>query len=161
MQAMEDLYRKHAGAIRAYALRSASRADVADEITQDTFIRAFRAIGRFRGGSSFRTWLFSIAVNTTRTHMKRLNRHEPTPFDEALITEKSPEPESLGWLRRRLLNALATLPEGYREVVVMHDVLEMPHEEIARARRCTIGTSKSQLHKARARLRTILGGADV
>ncbi|MEQ9499305.1 MAG: sigma-70 family RNA polymerase sigma factor [Deltaproteobacteria bacterium] len=155
MKAMEQLYRRHHGAVYAYALRSAGAAHLADEITQDTFVRAFRGVERFRGGSKFSTWLFSIAVNCTRSHLAKRTAKDDVPLDEAVIGSHTPEPS--GWLRRRLEAALATLPEGYREVVVMHDVLQMPHEEIAQARNCTVGTSKSQLHKARAKLRALLG----
>ncbi len=154
MKAMEQLYRRHQGAVYAYALRSTGRPDAADEITQDTFVRAFRGVDRFRGGSKFSTWLFSIAVNQTRTRLAK-DARAAVPLEAEVEATTTPEPT--GWLRRRLEAALATLPEGYREVVVMHDVLQMPHEEIAEARNCTVGTSKSQLHKARAKLRALLG----
>lgn len=155
-RAMEQLYRRHAPAIHAYALRSVRRDDVADEVVQETFVRAFRALDRFRGRSTFRTWLFSIAINRTRTAMKKTRSAAPLEESTA-ITETSAEAP---WLERRLARALGALPEGYREVVIMHDVLGMAHDEIADVRRCSVGTSKSQLHKARAKLRGLLGGPD-
>lgn len=157
-RAMQTLYRKHADAVYAYALRATHSRDLADEVTQETFVRAFRALSRFEGRSTFRTWLFSIAVNRVRTHT-RSRRH----FEDLEVAERTlaaPEAASSPWLREQLERALDGLPEGYREVVLMHDVLGMGHEEIAQARRCAVGTSKSQLHKARARLRGLLGAAD-
>lgn len=158
---MAQLYRRHASVVYAYALRATGQGDLADEVVQETFIRAFRALPRFEGRSAFRTWLFSIAVNCGRTQVQKAGRRA-----EAALSEDTPVegPAPKGWLRRRLTEALAGLPDGYREVVIMHDVLEMGHEEIAEARQCSIGTSKSQLHKARAKLRTMLapmmGGLD-
>lgn len=156
-RAMERLYRKHAPAIRAYALRATQSSDIADEVTQETFVRAFKSLHRFEGRSTFRTWLFSIALNRTRTAAKRRARSFES-LDEEVAAPEGPAPT--GWLKKRLSRALGELPEGYREVVIMHDVLGMGHEEIADARRCSVGTSKSQLHKARAKLRGLLGGAD-
>lgn len=155
---MEQLYRAHSSAVYNYALKSSGRPHLADEITQDTFVRAFRGVAGFRQGAKFRTWLFAIAINSTRSHLEKDRRTATAPLDED--TAAADAPDATGWLRRRLETALATLPQGYREVVVMHDVLEMPHEEIAAARQCTVGTSKSQLHKARAKLRALLGDAD-
>jgi RNA polymerase sigma-70 factor (ECF subfamily) len=155
-RAMEQLYRRHAPAIHAYALRSTRSEDTAEEVVQETFVRAFRSLSRFEGRSTFRTWLFSIAVRRTRTAMKK--RPATEVLEDVPVADASPP--STPWLRRRLSRALGQLPQGYREVVVMHDVLGMGHDEIASARRCSVGTSKSQLHKARARLRSLLGGRD-
>lgn len=156
-RAMEQLYRRHAPALHAYALRSTQSSTVAEEVVQETFIRAFRGLSKFASRSSFRTWLFSIAINRTRTAMKKRPHHEV--LDEAMVeSEENAEAQRESpWLRRRLADALVQLPEGYRDVVVMHDVIGLGHEEIAQARSCSVGTSKSQLHKARARLRSLLG----
>ncbi|MEL6543607.1 MAG: sigma-70 family RNA polymerase sigma factor [Myxococcota bacterium] len=154
-RAMEQLYRAHAPAVHDYALRFARNRDVAEEVTQETFIRAFRSIGRFRGQSKFRTWLFSIAINRLRTEMqKRSKRSSDLDISDVEIGEEGPTPS--GMSRRALQRALAALPEGYREVVLMHDVQGMGHGEIAQLRGTSVGTSKSQLHKARAKLREIL-----
>jgi RNA polymerase sigma-70 factor (ECF subfamily) len=154
-RAMELLFRRHVQVVYTYALRATSDGAAAEEIAQETFIRAFRAIRRFDGRSSFRTWLFAIAINRMRTHAKKRSQDPSVALteDAALI---EPEEPSL-WTRKRLVTALGALPDGYRDAVIMHDVLEMEHDEIARARGCTVGTSKSQLHKARAKLRQILG----
>ncbi len=152
---MEQLYRAHAPAVHDYALRSSRNRDVAEEVTQETFIRAFRSIARFKGQSKFRTWLFSIAINRLRTEMgKRGRRASEIEFDDLELGEETPTPN--GMSRRTLLRALDELPDGYREVVLMHDLMGMGHQEIAELRETSVGTSKSQLHKARAKLREIL-----
>lgn len=153
---MERLYRRHVAAVHAYALRATRNEDLADEVTQETFVRAFRSLNRFEGRSTFRTWLFSIALNRTRTAVKKVRTDEA--LDEQMFAGETKT--STSWLKRRLTRALGELPDGYREVVIMHDVLGMGHDEIAGARRCSVGTSKSQLHKARAKLRGLLGAAD-
>ncbi|MCA9552718.1 MAG: sigma-70 family RNA polymerase sigma factor [Myxococcales bacterium] len=156
-RAMERLYRRHSDVIYAYALRVTAHADAAEDVVQETFVRAFRGLPSFEGRSTFRTWLFSIAMNRARTALKRgANRREAPLSDRVAAPEAPPDG---GWVRRQLTDALASLPEGYREVVVLHDVLELEHQEIAELRKCSVGTSKSQLHKARARLRTLLAPA--
>lgn len=153
---MEKLYRRHVASVHAYALRATRNQDLADEVTQETFVRAFRSLSRFEGRSSFRTWLFSIALNRTRTAVKKVRVSEP--LEENTYADETKT--STTWLKQRLTRALGELPDGYREVVIMHDVLGMGHDEIADARHCSVGTSKSQLHKARAKLRSMLGAAD-
>jgi RNA polymerase sigma-70 factor (ECF subfamily) len=155
-RAMEALYRRHAEVIHAYALRVTASPDAAEDVVQETFVRAFRSLGSFQGRSAFRTWLFSIAMNRARTAMKTQAQRRETALPEHAT---APEAPADGWIRRQLHEALARLPEGYREVVVLHDVLELEHQEIATLRKCSVGTSKSQLHKARARLRALLPAA--
>ncbi|MFO0725129.1 MAG: RNA polymerase sigma factor [Myxococcota bacterium] len=153
---MERLYRRHADLVYGYALRVLGRPDLAEDAAQETFIRAFRSIGRFDGRSSFKTWLVTIAINQSRTRRKQADRHgQSVPLEESHATSTDAEPGA-PWTRRRLVEALGRLPDGYREAVIMHDVLEMEHEEIAEARGCSVGTSKSQLHKARIKLRGML-----
>ncbi|MEL7305276.1 MAG: sigma-70 family RNA polymerase sigma factor [Myxococcota bacterium] len=151
-RAMEVLYRRHCNAIHDYALRFSRNRDVAEEVTQETFIRAFRSIKRFQGRSKFRTWLFSIAINRTKTELsKRGRREREQNIDEHEVSVAATD--APGMSRRSLDRALAQLPDGYREVVLMHDVMGLDHAEIAKLRKTSVGTSKSQLHKARAKLR--------
>lgn len=157
-RATEQLYRKHASKVYTYALRSTKNTDVAEEVTQETFIRAFRSISSFRGRAKFRTWLLSIAVNQVRTYARKPNCTQPLEEPDMIGGDVRAPTQPL--LKKRLNEALSELPAGYRDVVVMHDVLGMAHEEIAEARRCTVGTSKSQLHKARAKLRELLKGME-
>lgn len=148
---MKTLYDRHAERIRAYALRASGRTDVADEVAQETFIRAFKGLKKFDGRSCFSTWLFAIALNRTRTELGRRRPAETLEADA--LADPHPPAERDAWLRRRIESALSELPEGYRESVVLHDVMGLEHQEIAAIRGCTVGTSKSQLHKARAKLR--------
>ena len=152
-RAMEQLYRRHGRAIYAYALRATGAPVQAEDLVQETFVRAYRSIGKFDGRSRFSTWLFAIAINRVRTQLSRQRPEVPLEHAEQVA---SPETRD-SWTRIRLNKALAALPEGYRNVVIMHDVLGMGHAEIAEARGCSVGTSKSQLHKARTKLRTLLG----
>ncbi|MEM6733604.1 MAG: RNA polymerase sigma factor [Myxococcota bacterium] len=157
-RAMEELYRAHAPAVHDYALRTSRNRDVAEEVTQETFIRAFRSIGRFKGESRFRTWLFSIAINRLRTEMSRRGkRGTEVAIEDVEIGVETATPA--GMSRRARERALSQLPEGYRDVLVMHDGMGMGHPEIAKIRSTSVGTSKSQLHKARAKLRDILSEA--
>jgi RNA polymerase sigma-70 factor (ECF subfamily) len=154
-RAMEQLFRRHAPAIYAYLLRSAQDASAAEDLAQETFIRAFRSIARFDGRSTFRTWLFAIAINRARTHQSRGAGPRTVELkEESAMAE---QPARSPWTQKRLEQALGQLPDGYKDAVIMHDVLELEHEEIAKLRGCTVGTSKSQLHKARAKLRALLG----
>lgn len=153
--AMERLYRMHAPAVHDYALRYSRNRDVAEEVTQETFIRAFRSIGRFRRQSKFRTWLFTIAMNRLRTEMsKRGKRTGDLALDDVEVGVEQATPS--GMSKRTLNRALSELPEGYRQVILLHDVMGMEHKEIAELRETSVGTSKSQLHKARAKLRETL-----
>jgi RNA polymerase sigma-70 factor, ECF subfamily len=162
--AMELLYRRHAAVVHAYARRATGSRDLADDVTQETFFRAFRGLDRFDQRSTFRTWLFAICINCTRTKLKRIRTRPQEIEIEKTQLAIEPEPSS-GWTKQRLEAALGQLPEGYREAIILHDVLDMDHHEIATARGCTVGTSKSQLHKARAKMRDLLapllGGSDV
>lgn len=153
-RAMESLYRRHGKAIHALAYGATGDVDVADEITQETFVRAFQSLHGFDFRSTFRTWLFTIALNRMKTAKRRASRESPLDEKGSQLPVQEEEPRV--WARKQLNAALGGLPEGYREVVIMHDVLEMEHEEIAVARGCSVGTSKSQLHKARAKLREVL-----
>jgi len=147
------LYQRHCGKIYGLALRlSGSQAD-AEDVVQDTFMRAFRHLGKFRKDSSFGTWLYRIAVNRTRDLIKR---RKPASPELEIATQPGQADALMG---RRLEKALGKLPAGYREVLVLHDVLGMRHAEIGPVLGIKAGTSKSQLHKARANMRQILTSA--
>lgn len=154
--AMQQLYTRHHGRLYAMALRlTGSRAD-AEDVVQDTFLRAWRALDRFRGGARFGTWIYRIALNRCRdVHAGRrpdveLDEGDGQPAGGAAAAGGD------GIARRRLQAALAELSRGYREVLVLHDVMELRHPEIAGILDIDVGTSKSQLHKARARMRRLL-----
>ena len=152
----EALYHRYKRRVFALASRIAGPHD-AEEVAQEAFIRIFRGVARFRGDSALGTWVYRLAVNAALSHRSRR-----PPVGEPLETRSAEttlvvEPEdSDAALRARLERGLMALPAGYRTVVVLHDVEGLEHEEIARVLNCHVGTSKSQLHKARAKLREIL-----
>jgi RNA polymerase sigma-70 factor (ECF subfamily) len=133
----------------------------AEDLTQEVFIQLFRKVGSFRGDSAFSTWLHRLTVNQVLMHFrKRSFKNEKTSEDgempEQTVTG-SANPLKMSVVDRiALKNAIAELPRGYKNVFVLHDVEGFEHEEVARMLGISVGTSKSQLHKARLKLRTLL-----
>lgn len=154
-EAMQALYRRHAPRVYAVVRRLAGEDALAEDWAQEAWIRAFRALPRFRGESKFSTWLHRVAVNAAlharRRSERRRGREEPLPPTLAA----APVPGD-GLLRARLERALERLPDGMREVLVLHDVEGHTHEEIGALLGIAPGTSKSQLFKARAHMRRML-----
>ena len=138
------------------ALRLTGSVADAEDVVQETFIRAFRHMHTFRGDSMFSTWLCRIAINQSRD-VYRQGRKQVRTAPEKDVPVEPEQKDALA--RARLERALAVLPDGYREVLVMHDVIGMGHKEIAEVLKTAEGTSKSQLHKARARMRELLSGS--
>jgi RNA polymerase sigma-70 factor (ECF subfamily) len=133
----------------------------AEDLAQEVFIQLFRKIGSFRGESAFTTWLHRLTVNQVLMHFrKRGVRMEQTTEDgetPTQIVKGTENPNSMPVVDRIALDkAIAQLPPGYRTVFTLHDIEGHEHEEIARMLGCSVGTSKSQLHKARMKLRTLL-----
>lgn len=153
--AFERLYRRHVARVHGLARRMLGNAD-ADEATQEVFIRAWRKLGTFRGESAFGTWLHRVAINAilaARETRARQRERFPSMEDVAAARPaRAQRPE----LRLDLEAALARLPDGAREIFVLHDVEGFKHDEIARTLGITSGTSKSQLHRARMLLREFL-----
>ncbi len=154
-RAMEALYHQYKRRVYGLVTRIAGPAD-ADEVAQEAFVRIFRGLAKFRGDSALATWIYRLSVNAALTHVTR--RSKRTNRQTELVDV--PAPESTGRdprMAERLEGALAELPPGYRAVLVLHDIEGLSHEECANILGCRVGTSKSQLHKARARMRDILG----
>ena len=155
--AFEELYRENVKRVYALCYRMAGNAQQAEELTQDAFVRAWQKLGSFRGDSAFSSWLHPIAVNVAyserRSRVRRESRvsvHDDlTPFEG---DAKAPQPA----LGVDLERAMQELPEGAREVFVLHDVEGFKHEEIAGLLGIAVGTSKAQLHRARRLLREAL-----
>ena len=163
----ERIYRLHSRRVYALCLRMMRGNEAeADDLTQESFMQLFRKIGTFRGDSAFSTWLHRLAFNIVLMRLRK-RRLQVQSLDEML----EPEVKNINIYRyigeqdRRLagsldrmdlLRALEQLPAGYRAVFILHDVQGFEHNEIAVIRGCSLGTSKSQLHKARARLRELL-----
>jgi RNA polymerase sigma-70 factor (ECF subfamily) len=162
----EALYHRYKKRVYGLALRIVGPAD-AEEVAQEAFIRIFRGLPKFRGDAALSTWIYRLAVNAALSHRTRragarlLTRDSDSQpdaqVDKTIEAQPAAEPiQGDAVLRARLERALVRLPTGYRTVIVLHDVEGLEHEEIASILRCHVGTSKSQLHKARARLREIL-----
>lgn len=155
--AFEQLYRRHHARIYAVCLRLHRHAADAEDALQETFILAWERLAEFRGDAAFGTWLYRIAVNTSLARLRsdtRRKRHLQAVDDRALenVAERVSEPG----VRMDLDAAIATLPDGARTVLVMHDIEGYSHEEIAALTGIAAGTSKAQLHRARRLLRTRL-----
>ncbi len=149
--AFERLYRRHVGRIHAVVRRLLGDGD-ADEMTQDVFVRAWEKLHTFRGDAAFGTWLHRLAVNLTlsrRSQAARLRARFPV-FDVLPPRAAHTAPAGLGM---DFEQAIGALPEGARQVFVLHDVEGFKHHEIAERLGVTVGTSKSQLHRARMELR--------
>ena len=162
-EAFAELVRRHQREVFTLALRLVSNPDLAGDVAQETFVRAWRAMPGFRADSSFSTWIHRITVNTAWSLRRRRRRHDGAPLDDevAALADPGPTPEQAGEnleLRGRLLGALAALPEPQRAVVVLKDVYGWTHREIARALGITVTAAKVRLHRARARLRERLEG---
>ena len=153
--AFERLYRSHVTRIHGLARRMSGHQD-ADELTQDIFVRAWTKLGTFRGESAFGTWLHRLAVNIilerrrTRAIESSRYRDDELAFDKAASRNSTPDSAM------DLESALAKLPDGARQVFVLHDVEGHKHREIAALLGISSGTSKTQLHRARMLLRTHL-----
>ena len=155
--AQRALYDTHVDRVYRLTFRLTGTEDLARELTQDTFVRAFASIGGFRGDSAFSTWLHSIAMSVTLNELKRRKRDRSrhAPLDEAFALSDS-APVSDPVLREKLEQAVKDLPEGCRVVFMMHDAEGYTHQEIATALGVTEGTSKAQLARARGKLRIAL-----
>ena len=151
------LYDAHVDRVYHLAYRLAGSDDLAQDFTQDTFIRAFARLGDFRGESSFGTWLHTIALSVSMNGLRKVKRFRTreADLDEARDhgwSGRRAEPD----LKQRLAAAIDALAPGFRAVFVMHDVEGYTHEEIGSALGIQPGTSKAQLSRARARLREAL-----
>jgi RNA polymerase sigma-70 factor, ECF subfamily len=164
--AFERIYRLHSRRVYALCLRMVGNTAEAEDLAQDAFLQLFRKIGTFRGESAFSTWLHRLSVNVVLMKLRKKTLPE-TSLEETT----DPDDESSGPLRElgapdlllsgsidrvHLERAIEQLPPGYRQVFVLHDVQGFEHNEIAKLMECSIGNSKSQLHKARMRLRELL-----
>ncbi len=154
-RAMEALKHRFKRRVFSLAARIAGPND-AEEVAQEAFIRIYRGLAKFRGDSALDTWIYRLAVNAALSHIDR--RPARAEGEEVLAQVAAADaPPRDPRLQARLERALAALPAGYRAVIVLHDVEGLSHEEIGEILGCRTGTSKSQLHKARARMRELLG----
>ena len=161
-QKFQDLYQKFHHRVYSTCIRMTQNVSESEDLTQDVFLRLFRTIGSFRGESSFTTWLHRLTVNLVLMHFRKHKRRTLLTEAEALsadIIEDAQDPVQMRIVDRILLSeVMARLPHGYREAIILHDVEGFEHSEIAESKGRSIGTSKSQLHKGRVRLRQLITG---
>lgn len=155
VRAFERLYHGHVARIHGLARRMAG-ADDANELTQDVFVRAWEKIGTYRGEAAFGTWLYRLAINLIVARRSRRTLHQSRFLLEESILEAAPAKPSSHDLSLDFETAIESLPEGARQIFVLHDVEGYKHEEIAGMLGVTSGTSKAQLHRARMILRKAL-----
>lgn len=155
--AFEGLYRRHVARIHSL-VRRMTDTGVADEVTQDVFVRAWDKLGSFRGESAFGTWLYRLAVNVVLTRRRRQRSDRDWLMSDDAMLETVRTRSVTPGIAMDLEQAIARLPEGARQVFLLHDVEGWTHEEIAGQLGMVPGTSKSQLSRARAALRRMLDG---
>jgi RNA polymerase sigma-70 factor (ECF subfamily) len=163
-EAFEALYHQHKRRVYSLCLRMTANTAAAEDLTQEAFLQLFRKIGTFRGESAFSTWLHRMAVNVVLMQLRKKGLAvvplEDTFESEEESSRKEPGADDVRLTgsidRLQLKRAIDNLPEGYRTIFLLHDVEGYEHNEIARIMECSIGNSKSQLHKARMKLRELL-----
>ncbi len=164
--AFERIYRLHSRRVYALCLRMVGNTTEAEDLTQEAFLQLFRKIHTFRGESAFSTWLHRLSVNVVLMRLRKKS------LPETSLEETTEPDEETGGPRKEvggpdlllsgsidrvnLQRAIEQLPPGYKTVFVLHDIQGYEHNEIAEIMGCSIGNSKSQLHKARMRLRELL-----
>jgi len=161
MAAFEEVYNRHHRRVYSICLRMLQNPTEAEDLTQDVFIQLYRKIGSFRGDSAFTTWLHRMTVNQVLMHFrKRTVKFEKTTDEGETPDQVVPgtgNPFKMQVVEKLALDhAIEQLPPGYKNVFVLHDVQGFEHEEVARMLGCSVGTSKSQLHKARLKLQKLL-----
>lgn len=161
MAAFEEIYQRHHRRVYSICLRMLQNAYEAEDLTQDVFIQLYRKIGSFRGDSAFTTWLHRMTVNQVLMHFrKRTVKFEKTTEEGETPVQLVPGTENPFKMpivdKIALENAIDQLPAGYKNVFMLHDVEGFEHEEVAKILGCSVGTSKSQLHKARLKLQKLL-----
>jgi len=152
VRAFEALYRLHLARVHSLVRRMTGGRD-ADELTQDVFVRVWQKLGTFRGDASFTTWLHRLTVNVVIERFRIDQARRARLTDEPHVFEALPGPRQTADLGLDFEAALEKLPDGAREIFVLHDVEGYKHREIASLLEISAGTSKAQLHRARMMLR--------
>jgi len=164
--AFERIYRRYNRRIYGLCLRMTKNEADAEDLTQEAFLQVFRKLHTFRGESAFSTWFHRVSVNIVLMSLRKRKLmeiplendgdHEEEPGARHPVPG-GPDPSLTGLFdRENLKRALRQMPSGYKRMLVLHDVFGYEHSEIAAALECSVGNSKSQLHKARERMRTLL-----
>jgi RNA polymerase sigma-70 factor (ECF subfamily) len=163
--AFAALFNGYRTKVYSLCLRMTSNAAEAEELTQDAFLQVFRKLRTFRGDSALSTWVYRVAVNTVLMHFRKKGPRQAS-LEESANTEAGAPKSEYGKADDRLrasvdrialIRAMKELAVGYRTIFLMHEVRGYRHHEIARLLCCSVGTSKSQLRNAKARMRELLG----
>jgi RNA polymerase sigma-70 factor, ECF subfamily len=164
-QAFAALFEQHRKRVYSVCLLMTKDVAEAEDLTQEAFLQVFRTIGSFRGEAAFSTWLYRIAVNTVLMKLRRQKSRAVVSLNEPVSAESPSlsheigmkDPRLTGTIDRiALIRAIQELPDGCRTVFALHEIEGYQHHEIARLLRCSIGNSKSQLHKAKLKMRDLL-----
>jgi len=161
IEAFERIYRRHHQRVYTLCLRMVRHVAQAEDLTQEVFIQLHRKLHTFRGDAAITTWLHRLTVNQVLMHFRKpVVRAAPTTEDDAFpirVARGTENPSKMGLIDRISLDeAIAQLAPGYRAVFILHDIVGYEHEQIGKMLGFAVGTSKSQLHKARMRLRSLL-----
>ena len=163
-EAFQFLYGLHRRRVYSLCLRMTGNIAEAEDLTQESFLQVFRKLPTFRGDSALSTWMYRVAVNTVLMYFRKRGRPQVSldePSSDPVKTKKreygSDDQRLVTSIDRlALARAIRELPDGYRTIFLLHEVDGYEHREIARLLKCSVGNSKSQLHKARVRMREIL-----
>lgn len=160
--AFDEIYSRHRSFVYNIALRMTGNSADAEDLTQESFVSVLRRIGHFRGEAALTTWLYRVVVNQVKMHFRYRSSRPESQTSDGEIPERWPgmirnsDPAEQLTDRLAIEKAMQMLPRGYRTAFILHDIEGYKHEEAARLSGHTTGTSKSQLHKARANLRAVL-----
>ena len=164
-QAFATLYQLHRKRVYSVCLQMTKNVEDAEDLTQEAFLQVFRSVNSFRGDSAFSTWLYRIAVNTVLMKLRRRKSPPLLSLDEPVSAEYPSLKREIGKVDPRLSGAIdrialrravEELPAGCRQIFDLHEVEGYQHHEIAETLQCSVGNSKSQLHKAKLKMRDIL-----
>ena len=169
LEAFDELVRRYQWRIYALTYNMTSSSTDAEDLVQEVFVKAYRSLSRFKGKSSFYTWIYRIAVNHTINFLRKRGRRTMLSLDDLdMAVERDPDyvalssgagpfrMASLAELHEKLNTALQQLSEKHRAVVVLHDIQGIPHDQIARMMKCSSGTIRSRLFYARKQLQSAL-----
>jgi RNA polymerase sigma-70 factor, ECF subfamily len=164
-EAFATLFQSHKKRVYSVCLLMTKDVAEAEDLTQEAFLQVFRSVGTFRGDAAFSTWLYRVAVNTVLMKLRRRKSPPVLSLDEPVSSESpslkrdfgKSDPQLSGAIDRiALRRAMQELPEGCRRIFALHEVEGYQHHEIAQLLHCSIGNSKSQLHKAKLKMRDLL-----
>lgn len=169
IEAFETLIQSHQKKVYNIALRMTKNPEDAQELAQDAFVRAFTSIGKFRGDSSFSTWLYRITINVCTDFLRKRNKAilismeqgaASSEYEQAIqIAEESPGPDELvekSQLKHMVKDAMDSLSDEHRQVLILRDMMDMSYKEIANTLNVNEGTIKSRISRARSGLKKII-----